>query len=113
MNRISHWGWTLILLGIYLIILVATNVWYMMQSYMDILDTLRYLLLPGILEIVITGLVGALCWLVGKNLFIKPNDAFFLPVSCILLVSIIMHIAWPALDFLFNLLSGLTAISLF
>lgn len=109
MKNFSHWGWTLVLLGVFFITAIGTTIYYLglYGADMGLFFIGRYYIFPVFLELGIAALVALLVMLVAKNLFKNPTDAFFLPLNCILLATVFTRIVHPIMDFMFTMIEEL------
>ena len=116
MKSFAHWGWTIILLVVFMIATVISmliNLANFGGTGMELFYSFRFFLVPAMLGVGIATLVALLSMLVAKNLFKHPRDAFFLPLNCMLLVEILTRIAYPVLDLLFSALESMSGFSLY
>ena len=99
MNKFSFWGWTLILLGVYLISVIATTV-FQFSSYgygMEIYQIVLYYVFPAFWSLFLIVLVAGFAALVGKGIFRTQAEGFFMTMNCLLVADILMRISWPVI----------------
>ncbi len=100
MNKFSFWGWTLILLGVYLlsVIFISATQFSSWGSGLDIGQIILYYIMPAFWGLIISVAVAGFAALVGKNIFSTQAEGFFLVLNCMLLGDIAMRLTWPILN---------------
>ena len=109
MNKFSFWGWTLILLAVYLVSVLATTI-FQATSYgygMEIFHIVLYYILPAFWSLVLVALVAGFAALVGKGIFRTQAEGFFMVLNCMLVGEILMRISWPLIMQMMHYLESL------